>query len=96
MTRTTIDLAEGVADAELVVVCTPVGDIVDHVCQVAEHCPPSAIITDVGSTKANIVRQLADRLAGACVSSAVIRWRAAKRRARSMRARICLRVVSRW
>ena len=40
VTTTTTDLAQGVAEADLVVVCTPVGDIVDHVCEVAEHCPP--------------------------------------------------------
>ena len=58
VTTTTTDLAQGVADAELVVVCTPVGDIVDHVREVAAHCPPLALITDVGSTKVSIVRQL--------------------------------------
>jgi prephenate dehydrogenase len=63
LTEATMDLSSGVADAELVVVCTPVGDIVERVCQVAEHCPPSALITDVGSTKANIVRPLQERLA---------------------------------
>ena len=31
VTHTTIDLAKGVADAELVIVCTPVGQIVEHV-----------------------------------------------------------------
>lgn len=62
VTATTTDLAQGVAAADLVVVCTPVADIVDRVCQVAEHCPPSAVITDVGSTKVDIVRELARRL----------------------------------
>ncbi len=62
VTTTTINLARGVADAQLVVVCTPVGDIVDHVCEVAAHAPPSALITDVGSTKGEIVSQLQRRL----------------------------------
>ncbi len=63
VTTTTTDLARGVAAADVVIACTPVGDIVDRVCQVAEHCPRSALITDVGSTKVNVVRQLGQRLA---------------------------------
>jgi len=63
VTHTTTDLAVGVASAELVIVCTPVGDIVDHVCAVVEHCPPSTIITDVGSIIANIVGPPQQRLA---------------------------------
>ena len=39
VTHTTQRLDRGVADAELVIVCTPVGDIVEHVCQAAQHCP---------------------------------------------------------
>jgi prephenate dehydrogenase len=62
VTRTTLDLARGVRAAQLVVVCTPVSEIVDRVCALAPHCAPGALITDVGSTKALIVRQLAQRL----------------------------------
>jgi len=62
VTATTTDVAQGVAAAELVIVCTPVADIVNNVGQVAQHCSPSALITDVGSTKADIVRQLERRL----------------------------------
>ncbi|MCU0959576.1 MAG: prephenate dehydrogenase/arogenate dehydrogenase family protein [Pirellulaceae bacterium] len=64
VTRTTLDLARGVRAAQLVVVCTPVSDVVDRVCALAPHCPPGALITDVGSTKEWIVRQLAQRLSG--------------------------------
>ena len=39
VTHTTIDLNKGVADAELVIVCTPVAQIVEHVRQAASHCP---------------------------------------------------------
>ena len=53
--NTTVDLAKGVADADLVVVCTPVGRIVDDIRRVAEKCPPGTLITDAGSTKATIV-----------------------------------------
>src|SRR5687768_13735455 len=56
---TTTDLARGVKDAELVVVCTPVGQIVEQVRQAADFCPPETIVTDVGSTKESIVAALA-------------------------------------
>ncbi|MDP6467087.1 MAG: prephenate dehydrogenase/arogenate dehydrogenase family protein [Pirellulaceae bacterium] len=55
---TTMDLARGVASADLIVVCTPVADIVARVLEVADACPATALITDVGSTKAAIVGQL--------------------------------------
>ncbi len=47
--------ADGVAEAELVVVCTPVGTIADWVCQLAPLCQAGTLITDAGSTKAGIV-----------------------------------------
>lgn len=62
VTRTTLDLAEGVADAEWVVVCTPVAHIAGDVRAAAEHCRPGAIITDAGSTKAQIVEQVGSPL----------------------------------
>jgi len=54
----TTDLAAGVADAEIVIVCTPVLQIVPLVQQIASCCRPDTLITDAGSTKAG----LADRL----------------------------------
>lgn len=66
VTNTTIDLAKGVAEANLVLVCTPVGRIVEDVKQVAEHCPEGTLITDVGSTKQQIVEALDDGLARGC------------------------------
>jgi prephenate dehydrogenase len=51
----TTSLREGVADAELVVVCTPVDTITEMAVQAAASCRPTALITDVGSTKAEIV-----------------------------------------
>ena len=47
------------ADAELIVVCTPVARIVQHVQEVARHCPDNALITDAGSVKAEIVSAIA-------------------------------------
>ena len=65
ITEWTTRIHTGVANAELVVVCTPVELIVEHVGQVAEACPGGAIITDVGSTKQQIVSELDRRLRGA-------------------------------
>jgi prephenate dehydrogenase len=54
----TTDLAAGVQDADLVIVATPVGKIVDAARGVAA-LRPDTLTTDVGSTKAEIVRALA-------------------------------------
>jgi len=66
ITHTTIDLAKGVAQAELVIVCTSVGQIVGHVLEAARNCPEGALITDVGSTKQRIVAGLDARLPRGC------------------------------
>jgi len=66
VTNTTIDLSKGVAEANLVVVCTPVGRIVDDIRAAAEHCPEGTLITDVGSTKQPIVGALDDVLPRDC------------------------------
>ena len=55
VSETTLHLAEGVAQADLVIVCTPVGRIADDVRAAAASCRRGALITDVGSTKAQIV-----------------------------------------
>jgi prephenate dehydrogenase len=55
--RTTTNLVLGVAEADLVVVATPVDRIADNVRAVAAAAP-RATITDAGSTKAQICRQL--------------------------------------
>ncbi|NLF71975.1 MAG: prephenate dehydrogenase/arogenate dehydrogenase family protein [Candidatus Anammoximicrobium sp.] len=64
VSRVTTDVRQGVADAELIVVCTPVGHIADHVQQVSRVCRADALITDAGSTKGEICRALAVGLAG--------------------------------
>ena len=56
--RTTTDLAKGVAGSQLIVVCTPVDAIVETVRQIAPHATPGSLITDAGSTKAEIVSAL--------------------------------------
>jgi prephenate dehydrogenase len=65
VTEITTSIARGVKQAELVVVCTPVESIAEHVAEAARHLPEGSIITDAGSTKAEIVSKaevaLADR-----------------------------------
>lgn len=51
----TTDLNEGVENADLVVLCTPVRNIAEVLPEVVERAPVGAVITDVGSTKASIV-----------------------------------------
>ena len=58
ITEATLRLDEAVKAADVVVVATPVGQIVERVCCVAEHAPSTALLTDAGSTKATLVRQI--------------------------------------
>jgi prephenate dehydrogenase len=55
VTQTTTDLATGVRQADLVIVCTPVDSIAHFAQQAAQYCPPNCLITDAGSTKEKIV-----------------------------------------
>lgn len=59
--RVTTDLAAGLRDADIVVLASPVGVIVELLEEVARLAGPETIVTDVGSTKAAIVRA-AERL----------------------------------
>ncbi len=61
ITRGTTDVAQGVRDADLVVVCTPVQRIAAHVAQVSEYCDPGTVITDAGSTKERLVAEIGRR-----------------------------------
>jgi prephenate dehydrogenase len=51
----TTDLQEGVRDADLVVVATPVRSITPLISDLAPYVRPDAVITDVGSVKKEIV-----------------------------------------
>jgi prephenate dehydrogenase len=53
--ETSTSIAEGVKQASLIVVCTPVESIAQQVREAGEHCPSDCVITDAGSTKAEIV-----------------------------------------
>jgi prephenate dehydrogenase len=52
-----LDLAEAVADADFVVCCLPVDRIAGEIIRAAKHCQPTAVLTDAGSTKRQIVEE---------------------------------------
>jgi cyclohexadieny/prephenate dehydrogenase len=60
----TTDLAKVVADAELVVLATPIGAMRALVEQILPILPAGCVVTDVGSVKYPIVAALSDALAG--------------------------------
>ncbi len=66
VTNTTVDLAKGVAEAELVVVCTPVGQIIEHATEAAQNCREGTLITDTGSVKQPIIEHLDGKLPRSC------------------------------
>jgi len=54
----TCDLAEGVGQADLIVLATPVRAIVELIPQVGSLAPPGCLLMDLGSTKAKIVEAM--------------------------------------
>lgn len=58
------NLAAGVAEAQLLIVATPVDTIAERVIQAAAAAPPGSLITDAGSTKESIVSTVDAALAG--------------------------------
>lgn len=48
--------AEGVVGADLVIIATPVSATIPVLCEIMPYLSPGAVVTDVGSTKAEIVR----------------------------------------
>ena len=52
-----LDLAEGAAEADLVILCTPVQMVAPTLETMAPSLKPGAIVTDAGSTKRDIVEQ---------------------------------------
>jgi prephenate dehydrogenase len=58
VTETTLKLEQAAAAADLIIVCTPVGRIVEDVRTAAAAARPGTLITDAGSTKGSIVRAL--------------------------------------
>ncbi|NLS95046.1 MAG: prephenate dehydrogenase [Planctomycetaceae bacterium] len=60
------NLSAGLAEVELIVVCTPVGLIVDQIRELAAHARPGTLFTDGGSTKRSIAEALDGPLANDC------------------------------
>lgn len=57
------NLATGVAEAQLIVVATPVDTVAERVVQAVAAAQPGALVTDVGSTKETIVSMVDAALA---------------------------------
>jgi cyclohexadieny/prephenate dehydrogenase len=53
---------EAVADADLVILCIPVGACGPVAQEIAAHLKPGAVVSDVGSVKAAVVRDMAPHL----------------------------------
>lgn len=48
------DLCSAVADSDVVVLCAPIATCIAMASEVARHAPSGCVITDVGSTKAEL------------------------------------------
>ena len=58
-------VAEAVADAELVLVATPVGAMRQVFAELRSALPPEAVLTDVGSTKSSVIDEARSELGAA-------------------------------
>jgi cyclohexadieny/prephenate dehydrogenase len=56
--RVEIDPARAVEGADCVMLCTPVGAFAELAASIAPHLAPGAILTDVGSTKQSVIRDV--------------------------------------
>ncbi|MDQ3707337.1 MAG: prephenate dehydrogenase/arogenate dehydrogenase family protein [Chloroflexota bacterium] len=61
--NTTLDFSAGVSAADVVVLATPVRQIVRDVEEAGRHMPPGSLLIDLGSTKGAVVEAM-DRLPG--------------------------------
>jgi prephenate dehydrogenase len=61
----TLDTAEAVAGADLVVMCTPISDMAGLASRILPHLRLDGVITDVGSTKQQVVTELTPLCAAA-------------------------------
>ncbi len=59
-----VSIAGTVRDADMVVIATPVGVIADVMAEVETALSPVAVVTDVGSVKANVITQARTALSG--------------------------------
>lgn len=58
----TTDAAIGVQDSDLVVLCCPVGAMADVALIIARHLTAGCIVSDVGSVKTSVIKELQPRL----------------------------------
>ncbi|HET6609457.1 MAG TPA: prephenate/arogenate dehydrogenase family protein [Rhodopila sp.] len=56
--RVEIDPGKAVEGADCVMLCAPVGAFADLAVKIAPHLMPGAVLTDVGSTKQSVVRDI--------------------------------------
>jgi cyclohexadieny/prephenate dehydrogenase len=56
--RTEIDPARAVEGADCVMLCAPVGTFAELAQAIAPHLAPGAVVTDVGSTKQSVIRDV--------------------------------------
>lgn len=54
--------AEAVADADLVILCVPVGAMGAVAAEIAPHLKPGAVVSDVGSVKSEVIAQVTPQL----------------------------------
>jgi cyclohexadieny/prephenate dehydrogenase len=59
--------AEAVDEADLVVLCVPVGAMAAAAAEIAPHLPAGVVVSDVGSSKQSVARELAAALPGVAV-----------------------------
>ncbi|WP_237153321.1 prephenate/arogenate dehydrogenase family protein [Oryzibacter oryziterrae] len=60
--RYCLDAGEAVEDADLVIACVPVGAVEQVALAIKDHLKPGAIVSDVGSVKGSVVRQMQPHL----------------------------------
>ncbi len=56
--RVALDPAEAVIGADCVMLCAPVGAFAELAARIAPHLAPGAVLTDVGSTKQSVIRDV--------------------------------------
>jgi cyclohexadieny/prephenate dehydrogenase len=56
--RVELDPAKAVEGADCVMLCAPVGAFADLAARIAPHLAPGAVLTDVGSTKQSVIRDV--------------------------------------
>jgi cyclohexadieny/prephenate dehydrogenase len=59
--------ADAVRGAQLVILCVPVGAMAAAAAAIATHLPAGVVVSDVGSSKQNVARELAAALPGVTV-----------------------------